>query len=270
MLGYFKTTLMLIVPLTFPLDYLYPYETSYTSTSVTKLMHRLMQLADQPLSEENRIFLLECVKDIQANSVAYRVSPHIEFLNLLTRHIPKTPDQRELLEICSALYLAQRRVGDPINVSQHVTKDDSDLPQATKEIIANLCKTADGLLIMLSKMPEMQERISELEEIGNKNSKDDILEKIEYEKTLLETIVQAKTTLNEAFENLRADYKLRKNELMDSYRKKLDSIITEQRGAFVDNQDDTEVKTKVDEEIDIDSEGNEADECAIDDSASHT
>lgn len=257
---------MLTVPLTFPLDYLYPGETSHTSTSVTKLMHRLMQLADSPLAEENKAFLLDCARDIQKNSVAYRISPHIEYLSFLTRHIPKTPEQKELLEIFSTLYLAQRRIGDHITVSQHAAREDPELPQATKEIMDNLCKTADGLSIMLAKIPEMQQRIAELEEVGSSNSRDSILAEIEYQKGVLESIVQAKAALNEAFENLRADYKLKKNELMDSYKAKLKDAVNEQRATFTDAQDVQDIQDDTEAaEAEAESENNEADECAIED-----
>lgn len=247
---------MLTVPLTFPLDYLYPGETSHNAASVTKLMHRLMQLANTPITEENKTFLLECAKDMQAHSVAYRVAPHIEYLNFLTRHVPKTSEQTEILEIFSSLYLAQRRIGDHINIPQHFHKEDPALSQATKDAISSLCKTADGLAIMLAKTPEMQQRIADLERIGKSTCKESILAEMECQKAILESVAQAKAALNEAFESLRAEYRTKKDELMVAYKEKLDNVVSGQRALFMDAQDVQDT---------AESENNETDECGAED-----
>ncbi|EFO65643.1 Hypothetical protein GLP15_3358 [Giardia lamblia P15] len=258
---------MLTVPLTFPLDYLYPGETSHNAASVTKLMHRLMQLANTPITEENKTFLLECAKDMQAHSVAYRVAPHIEYLSFLTRHIPKTTEQTEILEIFSILYLAQRRIGDHINIPQHFQKEDPALSQATKDAISNLCKTADGLAIMLAKTPEMQERIADLEKVGKSSSRESILAEIEYQKTVLESVAQAKVALNEAFENLRTEYRIKKDELMVVYKEKLENVVSGQRTLFMDVQDAQDIQDTQDT---ADSENNEVDECGAEDPSADT
>ena len=255
---------MLTVPLTSPLDYLYPGETSHNNASVTKLMHRLMQLADNPIAEENKAFLLDCAKDMQTHNVSYRVSPHKEYLSFLTRHIPKTSEQTELLEIFSSLYLAQRRIGDHINIPQHSHKEDPVLSQGTKDALANLCKTADGLAIMLAKTPEIQQKIAELEKIGSGSSRDDILAEIEYQRTVLESVTQAKVALNEAFESLRTEYRVQRDELMDSYKDKLKAAVGEQRALFTDTRDvqDTHDGTEAAE-----SDNNELAEYGVDDPA---